>query len=222
MTTHITADWTIQRDDEAVIALAERCGLGKGMRPIGADTGSVFRTDAAYRTAELFAFADHWRRLIAEARAEEREACARVCDGAADMGSVNLRLMRNRLASALLDAPQPQAEPVNAELLAALKAMLEVHGVTEATLLASPAMPRSWLEVSDMARAAIARAEAQKPQRLTDAEIKSALTEAVRDGRLSWMGFEKDHHGYYTVPSLAPYHYQLARAIELRITGDNQ
>lgn len=53
---------------------------------------------------------------------------------------------------------------------------------------------------------------ATKP--LTDEQIKAAIDGAVKSGQLSWMGYEKDEVGQYTVPVLSPSHYQLARAIE--------
>ena len=53
-----------------------------------------------------------------------------------------------------------------------------------------------------------------QPAPLTDAQIKAALTVAVQSGAVSWLGFEKDEDGRYTVPSLSPQHYQIARAIE--------
>jgi hypothetical protein len=48
---------------------------------------------------------------------------------------------------------------------------------------------------------------------MTDEQIKKVANEAVKSGTLSWTGFEEDEHGFYTVPSLSPYHYQFARAI---------
>ena len=49
---------------------------------------------------------------------------------------------------------------------------------------------------------------------LTDEQIKAALTVAVQAGAVAWLGFEKDEEGRYTVPSLSPQTYQIARAIE--------
>lgn len=57
----------------------------------------------------------------------------------------------NLLADARLIAAAP-------ELLEALKAMIEVHGVTQAYADRNIEIPQSWVEVSDIARAAIARA----------------------------------------------------------------
>jgi hypothetical protein len=54
------------------------------------------------------------------------------------------------------------------------------------------------------------------PQRkpLTEEQIKAALTVAVQSGAVSWLGFEKDEDNRYTIPSLSPQHYQIARAVE--------
>lgn len=52
------------------------------------------------------------------------------------------------------------------------------------------------------------------PVPLTDEQIKATLTKAVQSGAVSWLGFERDSEGRYTVPSLSPQHYQIARAIE--------
>jgi hypothetical protein len=59
-----------------------------------------------------------------------------------------------------------------------------------------------------------ATSPAAQRQPLTDAEIFDAISNAVKKRVLSWVGFEKDVDGRYTVPSIAPYHFQLARAIE--------
>lgn len=48
---------------------------------------------------------------------------------------------------------------------------------------------------------------------LSDAQIKDIATAAVRAGKVSWLGYEKDEDGKYTIPALSPYHYQFARAI---------
>ena len=45
------------------------------------------------------------------------------------------------------------------ELLEALKAMLEVHGVTQEYADKHIEIPQSWVEVSNLSRAAIAKAE---------------------------------------------------------------
>jgi hypothetical protein len=54
-----------------------------------------------------------------------------------------------------------------------------------------------------------AQPEQRKP--LTDEQIKAALTVAVQSGAVSWLGFEKDENNRYTIPSLSPQHYQIAR-----------
>ena len=45
---------------------------------------------------------------------------------------------------------------------------------------------------------------------LTDEQIE----QAVKTYGVSWTGYREDEHGFYTIPVLSPYHYQLARAIE--------
>lgn len=67
------------------------------------------------------------------------------------------------------------------------------------------------VQMREYARAALAQPQ---PAPLTDAQIKAALTVAVQRGAVSWLGFEEDEDGRYTVPSLLPQHYQIARAIE--------
>jgi len=49
---------------------------------------------------------------------------------------------------------------------------------------------------------------------LTEDEIKAAVADAVKQGSLSWLGFEKDANGCYTIPAMSDSHYQLSRAIE--------
>ena len=49
---------------------------------------------------------------------------------------------------------------------------------------------------------------------LTDEEIQDVVTRAVRERKLSWLGFEKDDQGTYNIPVLSPADYQFARAIE--------
>lgn len=44
-------------DDETILALAVKHGLGRVLPPLGIRTGDVFYSDAGYRTAELFEFA---------------------------------------------------------------------------------------------------------------------------------------------------------------------
>ena len=48
---------------------------------------------------------------------------------------------------------------------------------------------------------------------LTDEQIREAATKAVKDGKLSWLGFEKDDQDKYTLPVISKSHYQLVRAI---------
>lgn len=58
-----------------------------------------------------------------------------------------------------------------------------------------------------------APAAAEQVDALSDEQITQIITAAVKDGRLSWAGFEKDDQGHFTIPSVAPYHFQLAHAI---------
>jgi hypothetical protein len=55
------------------------------------------------------------------------------------------------------------------------------------------------------------------PPRLTDEDVQRIATNAVRRGRLSWLGFKKDDNGSYTIPVLSQSNYQLARAIETAV-----
>ena len=48
---------------------------------------------------------------------------------------------------------------------------------------------------------------------VTDEQIKEAATKAVKAGKLSWLGFEKDDQDKYTLPVISKSHYQFARAI---------
>ena len=54
------------------------------------------------------------------------------------------------------------------------------------------------------------------PQRkpLTDEQIQDVATKAVREHKLSWLGFKKDNQGVYNIPVLSPADYKFARAIE--------
>lgn len=67
-------------NEDQLIRLAVRYGLGRSLAPIGLHTGKVFVTDAGYRTGELLAFA----KAVAAA---EREACAITCDKQAELQS---------------------------------------------------------------------------------------------------------------------------------------
>lgn len=49
---------------------------------------------------------------------------------------------------------------------------------------------------------------------LTDEQIQEVVTKAVRERKLSWLGFKKDDQGEYTIPVLSSSDYQMARAIE--------
>ena len=48
---------------------------------------------------------------------------------------------------------------------------------------------------------------------VTDEQIKEAAVRAAKDGKLSWLGFDKDDQDRYTIPVLSKSHYQFARAI---------
>ncbi len=52
------------------------------------------------------------------------------------------------------------------------------------------------------------------PVPLTDEQIQDVLTEAVRAGEVSWLGYKLDADGFYTIPSLSPQHYKIFRAAE--------
>ena len=64
------------------------------------------------------------------------------------------------------------------------------------------------------------RPQAREP--LTDEQIQEVVKKAVRERKLSWLGFTKDDQGEYTIPVLSPSDYQMARAIEAAhgIKGD--
>jgi hypothetical protein len=62
-------------------------------------------------------------------------------------------------------------------------------------------------------KAALATPQQHAQAALSDEWIKETITAAVQTGRVSWLGFERDEDGKYTIPSLSPYHYQIARAI---------
>lgn len=49
-------------------------------------------------------------------------------------------------------------------------------------------------------------------QPLTDEQIAQSAHEAYLRGELSWLGFNKDELGFYSVPSLSLCHYQMCRA----------
>lgn len=49
---------------------------------------------------------------------------------------------------------------------------------------------------------------------LTDEQVQAAATDAVKHGRLSWLGFKKDELGTYSIPVLSHSDFQFARAVE--------
>lgn len=61
-------------------------------------------------------------------------------------------------------------------------------------------------------RTALQTAQATQAE-VTDEQIKEAAVKAVKDGKLSWLGFEKDDQDKYTIPVISKSHYQFARAI---------
>jgi hypothetical protein len=68
--------------------------------------------------------------------------------------------------------------------------------------------------VYELTKAALAQ-PAQRPWvGLTDEQIQDVLTEAVRAGEVSWLGYKLDADGFYTIPSLSPQHYKIFRAAE--------
>jgi len=74
-----------------------------------------------------------------------------------------------------------------------------------------------WSPEVDEAIAVLEKAlEGEKEVRvpLSDEQIKDVAHRASKERQLSWSGYESDESGFYTVPSLAPCHYQFARAIE--------
>lgn len=66
--------------DEQIIDLAVKHNLGRKLRPLGPhDTGSVFYTDASYRTSELFQFADAIESATLAALAQQAQPVAWQC-----------------------------------------------------------------------------------------------------------------------------------------------
>lgn len=53
----------------------------------------------------------------------------------------------------------------------------------------------------------------KQPEDVTDEQIREAAVKAVKAGKLSWSGFDKDDQDKYTIPVLSKSHYQFARAI---------
>lgn len=48
---------------------------------------------------------------------------------------------------------------------------------------------------------------------MTDDQIQQVVNGAVSRGELSWLGYSKDEHGFFTVPVLSKSDFQFARAI---------
>jgi len=74
-------------------------------------------------------------------------------------------------------------------------------------------MVRKELEIEAL------KAQPVQPAPLTDADIQTAITSAVKAGELSWLGFDVDADGRFTIPVVSTCHYQLARAIWNLRTG---
>jgi hypothetical protein len=50
-------------------------------------------------------------------------------------------------------------------------------------------------------------------QGLSDAQIVAIAAKAYAEGRMSWLGFEKDEDDIYSIPVLSGAHFQLVRAV---------
>jgi hypothetical protein len=100
-------------------------------------------------------------------------------------------------------AAQPaQQEPINvAQAYAMAQVCLDLHD----------ALGCKW---GDNPYLAIDRLKTAAPVPLTDEQIQDVLTEAVRAGEVSWLGYKLDADGFYTIPSLSPQHYKIFRAAE--------
>lgn len=59
-----------------------------------------------------------------------------------------------------------------------------------------------------------AQAQQAEVKPLTDEQVQAAATDAVKHGRLSWLGFKKDELGTYSIPVLSHSDFQFARAVE--------
>ena len=114
--------------------------------------------------------------------------------------------LRNALAQ-----PQPVQEPV-AYLDIGSGGYLDIAtNLTDEQLLALPKGRHTLVIAGTFGIDGYTSPQAQP---LSDEQIQEAVTQAAKDGNLSWLGFKKDGMGMYTVPDLSPAHYQLARAIE--------
>lgn len=54
---------------------------------------------------------------------------------------------------------------------------------------------------------------------LTEADIQRIANEGVKSGELSWIGFDKDALGFYTIPVLSQCHFQFARLVARSAPG---
>ena len=79
--------------------------------------------------------------------------------------------------------------------------------LTAAPQQATPDDMKVYASIADRYFREAAQAE------LTNEQIKDAAVKAVKDGKLSWLGFEKDDQDKYTIPVISKSHYQFARAI---------
>lgn len=54
---------------------------------------------------------------------------------------------------------------------------------------------------------------APAPSELTNEQIKQIVSAGIHAGKLSWVGYEADADGKFTIPMLSRVHYQLARLV---------
>lgn len=54
---------------------------------------------------------------------------------------------------------------------------------------------------------------------MTDEQIDAVITAGVRAGAISWLGYEKDADGHYTLPAISISDRQAARAIEAEVAA---
>lgn len=99
--------------------------------------------------------------MVAESVAEENRrrivACVNACAGLDTELLENIAMLGDTLKDRI-DALRTEANQRD-QLRAALVAMLEIHGVTQKYADTHIEIPQSWVEVSDIARAALAATE---------------------------------------------------------------
>jgi len=101
-----------------------------------------------------------------------------------------------------LAQPAAQQEPAGEPVAHFGSAYVNENGVHITTVLGPVAIPQ---DAALYTRPAVP---------LSDEQIRQVVKKAVLENKLSWIGFNKDEQGRYTVPALSPSHYQLARAVE--------